>query len=101
MSAAPGQERTIGKVPVDPDGSVIVHLPVDVPLGLETLDAQGHVLRHQPAFLWIRPGENRACIGCHEQRNHAPRNIRPLATMHGPAHLDIKNPTSIPHPASP
>jgi len=101
VSAALGQQRTIGTVPVDSDGSVIVHLPVEVPLGLDTLDAQGHVLRHQPAFLWLRPGENRACIGCHEQRNHAPRNVRPLATTHAPAHLDLNSPTSAPHAATP
>jgi len=100
-SVGSGQQRTIGTVPVDSDGSVIVHLPADVPLGLDTLDAQGHVLRHQPAFLWLRPGENRACIGCHEQRNHAPRNIRPLATMHVPAHLDLNSPTTVPHAATP
>jgi hypothetical protein len=88
-SAGPGRQRTVGKVPVDSDGSVMVQLPVDVPLGLDTLDAQGRVLRHQPAFLWLRPGENRACVGCHEPRNHAPRNIRPMATMHRPAHLDL------------
>jgi len=87
--AGSGQRRAVGEVPVDPDGSVMVQLPVDVPLGLDTLDAQGRVLRHQPAFLWLRPGENRACVGCHEPRNHAPRNIRPLATMHRPAHLDL------------
>jgi hypothetical protein len=93
-SAGTGEQRTIGAVPVDSDGSVIVHLPADVPLGLDTLDAQGHVLRHQPAFLWLRPGENRACIGCHEPRNHAPRNIRPLATMHGPSRLDFADQTT-------
>jgi hypothetical protein len=88
----PGRLRTVGEVPVDADGSVIVQLPPDLPLGLDTLDAGGHVLRHQPAFFWLRPGENRACIGCHEPRNHAPRNIRPLATMHGPAHLEFTAP---------
>lgn len=90
----PGQQRTLGTVPVDSDGSVILQLPPDVALGLDTLDAQGHVLRHQPAFLWLRPGENRACVGCHEPHNHAPRNVRPLATMHGPAHLDFAGQTT-------
>jgi hypothetical protein len=88
----PGQPRTLGEVPVDSDGSVIVQLPVDTPLGLDTLDSEGHVLRHQPAAFWLRPGENRACVGCHEPRNHAPQNLRPLATMHGPAHLDLTSP---------
>ena len=100
-SVGSGQQRTVGTVPVDSDGSVIVHLPVDVPLGLDTLDAQGHVLRHQLASLWLRPGENRACIGCHEPRNHAPRNIRPLATMHRPAHLDLNSPATAPNEATP
>ncbi|HTL66820.1 MAG TPA: hypothetical protein VL200_04090 [Lacunisphaera sp.] len=84
-----GQVRPVGQVPVDADGSVIVQLPAGVPLGLDTLDAAGNVLRHQPAFIWLRPGENRACIGCHEPRNHGPRNVRPLAATHGPAHLDF------------
>jgi hypothetical protein len=96
-----GQQRTVGTVPVDSDGSVIVQLPVDVPLGLDTLDAKGHVLRHQPAFLWLRPGENRACVGCHEPRNRAPRNFRPLATMHGPAHLDLVDQTLAPRAPAP
>ena len=96
-----GQQRTLGQVPVDSDGSVIVQLPAEVPLGLDTLDAQGNLLRRQPALLWLRPGENRACIGCHEQRNHAPRNIRPLATMHKPVRLDFNSPTTAPHNATP
>jgi|CZKI01.1.fsa_nt_gi hypothetical protein len=96
-----GQQRTVGKVPVDSDGSVIVQLPVDVPLGLDTLDAQGRILRHQPAFLWLRPGENRACVGCHESRNHAPRNVRPLATMHKPEHLEFTEQTAAPRAAAP
>jgi hypothetical protein len=95
-SVGPGQQRTLGEVPVASDGSVIVQLPVDVPLGLDTLDAQGHVLRHQPASFWLRPGENRACIGCHEPRNHAPRNARPLATTQKPAHLGLTDPTTVP-----
>lgn len=79
--APSGQQRVLGKVPVASDGSVLVHLPVQVPLGFDTLDAQGHLLRHQPAFLWLQPDENRGCVGCHEPRNHAPRNVRPLATQ--------------------
>ncbi len=97
----PGKERTLGEVPVESDGSVIVQLPADTPLGLDTLDAAGHVLRHQPAALWLRPGENRACIGCHEPRNHAPQNVRPLATMHRPAHLDLNSATTGPQAPKP
>ena len=96
-----GQQRILGKAPVASDGSVLVYLPVNVPLGFDTLDAQGNLLRHQPAFVWLQPGENRACVGCHETRNHAPRNTRPLATLREPAHLDFTDPTTAPRAAAP
>ena len=94
--AGSGQDRTLGTVPVASDGSVLVRLPVKVPLGFDTLDAHGTVLRHQPAFLWLQPGENRGCVGCHERRNHAPRNIRPLATQIEPARLDLNDQPTAP-----
>jgi hypothetical protein len=96
-----GQQRTLGQVPVASDGSVLVYLPVGVPLGFDTLDAQGHLLRHQPAFVWLQPGENRACIGCHEARNHSPRNIRPLAAELEPARLDFTDQPTAPRAATP
>ncbi len=92
--AAPGQERALGTVPVAADGSVMVQLPVDVPLGFETLDAQGRVLRRQPACLWLRPGENHGCVGCHEPRNHTPHNVRPLAVQVAPTALDLTDPAA-------
>jgi hypothetical protein len=99
--AGPGQQRILGTVPVASDGSVLVYLPVNVPLGFDTLDAQGHLLRHQPAFVWLQPGENRGCVGCHEPRNHAPRNIRPLAAMLDPAHLEFTDQTTAPRATAP
>jgi hypothetical protein len=99
--AGSGQQRPLGAVPVASDGSVLVYLPVGVPLGFDTLDAQGQLLRHQPAFVWLQPGENRGCIGCHEPRNHSPRNIRPLATQREPARLDFPDQTTAPRAAAP
>ena len=92
---AAGPPRPLGTVPVAADGSVMVQLPADLPLGWDTLDAQGNILRHQPAIFWLRPGENRACVVCHEARNRAPKNARPLATMHRPAHLDLTPSTPV------
>jgi hypothetical protein len=96
-----GQPRVLGKAPVAADGSVLVYLPVGVPLGFDTLDAQGQVLRHQPAFLWLQPKENRGCVGCHEPRNHSPRNIRPLATQREPARLDLPDQKTAPSATAP
>ena len=61
------------------DGSFLAEVPADVPLGFESLDENGRVLRHEAPMLWVRPAENRSCIGCHEPRNRAPHNQRPLA----------------------
>ena len=101
VSAGSGQQRPLGTVPVASDGSVLVYLPVGVPLGFDTLDAQGNLLRHQPAFLWLQPKENRGCVGCHEPRNHSPRNIRPLATQREPARLDFADQTTAPRATAP
>jgi hypothetical protein len=78
-SLAPGQVQTLGEMPVQPDGSFMAEVPADVALGFETLDARGRVLQRLPPFLWVRPGENRSCIGCHAPHNRSPRNVRPLA----------------------
>ena len=99
--AASGQQQTLGQVPVAADGSVLVYLPVGVPLGFDTLDAHGRLLRHQPAFLWLQPGENRGCIGCHEPRNHSPRNVRPLAAQREPPALDFPDQTAGPRTPAP
>ncbi len=85
----PGQLRVLGTVPVASDGSVLVRLPAGVPLGLDTLDGAGRVLRHQPPVFWLLPGENRACVGCHERRSHSPRNVRPLAVQTDPESIGL------------
>jgi hypothetical protein len=76
---APGKIEALGEVPVQADGSFMAEVPANVPLGFETLDGQGKVLRREAPMLWLRPGENRSCLGCHEPHNRSPRNRRPLA----------------------
>lgn len=75
----PGNLCALGELPVQADGSFMAEVPANVPLGFDTLDANGRVLRHETPMLWVRPGENRSCLGCHEPRNRSPRNHRPLA----------------------
>jgi hypothetical protein len=76
---SPGNTCALGKAPVQTDGSFLVEVPADVPLGFETLDENDRVLRREEPMLWVRPGENRSCIGCHEPHNRSPKNHRPLA----------------------
>jgi hypothetical protein len=75
-----GTPRALGEVPVQADGSFMAEVPADTPLGFEALDAQGQVLRRLDPMVWVRPGENRSCVGCHAAPNRAPHNQRPLAT---------------------
>jgi hypothetical protein len=76
---APGRCRALGEVPVQEDGSFMAEIPADMPLGFEALDQQRQVLRRVEPIVWVRPGENRSCTGCHAAHNRAPHNHRPLA----------------------
>jgi Hydrazine synthase alpha subunit middle domain len=74
-----GAVRVLGEVPLQADGSFMAEVPSDLPLGFEALDQSRRVLRRVSPIVWVRPGENRSCIGCHEPHNHTPHNQRPLA----------------------
>ncbi|MBI2925141.1 MAG: hypothetical protein HYY24_05480 [Verrucomicrobia bacterium] len=88
LAGAPqGSVRALGEVPLQADGSFLAEVPADTPLGFEALDAQGKVLRRLPPMIWVRPGENRTCVGCHEPHNRSPRNSRPLAVNLPPVRL--------------
>lgn len=76
--------RDLGTTPLHPDGSFYVEVPADVPLRFELLDTDGRVLVHETEFNYVRPGETKGCIGCHEPRNTAPGNAPPHATGYPP-----------------
>jgi hypothetical protein len=92
MLTPQGQEQALGEVDVHPDGSFLVEVPADLPLGLETLDVHGQVIRRLSPSFWVRPGENRACIGCHEPHNQSPDNFRPLAVKEPPVRVALDSP---------
>jgi hypothetical protein len=79
-----GTTRSLGEVDLQADGSFMVEVPADTPLGFESLDARGQVRYRLAPSVWVRPGENRSCIGCHEPYNRSPRNHRPLAAALAP-----------------
>jgi hypothetical protein len=82
-----GCTNYLGTVALSADGSFVAEVPADLPLGFETLDSQGRVLRGTPPVVWVRPGENRSCVGCHEPHGRSPRNHRPLAVRSPTPHL--------------
>ena len=76
--------------PLRADGSFLAEVPADTPLGFESLDADGRVLHRLAPSLWLRPGENRSCLGCHQPYNRSPRNLRPIAASFPPILLKEK-----------
>ena len=88
---SPGNISALGEVPVQADGSFLAEVPADVPIGFEALDENGRVLRREAPMIWVRPAENRTCIGCHEPHNRAPHNHRPLAVSVPLTSLGLKN----------
>lgn len=71
--------RILGTTPIHPDGSFNVEVPADVPIRFELLDEDGRMLVHETEFNFVRPGETKGCVGCHENRRAASPNLRPLA----------------------
>ena len=61
--------QIIGYAPIEPDGSVRVNVPSDVPLSFSILDRNGRRVAGTPRhnnWITVRPGEEVTCHGCHD-----------------------------------
>ena len=76
--------RILGTVPVAKDGSFYVEVPSNTPFRFQLLDADGGVLVHETAFNYVRPGETKGCIGCHEPKDVMTPNTPPAAIHRRP-----------------
>ena len=65
-----GMREIVGYAPVEPDGSVKVKVPANVPLAVEVLDGEGRRIgpRHDNWFQ-VQPGDTVTCVGCHDLDN--------------------------------
>lgn len=81
--AGGGPGEVLAEGSVESDGSFFLEVPADTPLALTLLDQEGHALASLDSGIWVRPGENRGCIGCHEEPDRAPDNRRPLVLSKG------------------
>jgi len=61
-----GMREIIGYAPVEPDGSVKVKVPANIPLAINVLDKNGRRIgaRHQNWFQ-VKAGDTMECTGCH------------------------------------
>lgn len=74
---AGGEAVALGEAPVERDGSFYVEVPADRPLRLEVLDASGRAVRPMRSWFWMRPSEQRVCVGCHAGPERSPENKVP------------------------
>ena len=65
----------LGTVPVEEDGSAHFRVPAEKPLYFQAVDADGKAVRTMLSEVYLLPGENRGCIGCHEQVQTASENL--------------------------
>ena len=65
-----GMREIVAYAPIEPDGSVRIKVPANVPLAVEVLDANGRRIspRHQN-WIQLRPGEEVECNGCHSPQS--------------------------------
>ncbi len=87
VTAAFGMREILGYAVIEPDGSVRVKVPADVPLAITVLDADGRRLgRRHENWLQVRAGEQLRCNGCHDSgsgQSHGRSNL--FATVHAGA----------------
>jgi hypothetical protein len=63
----------LGDAPVREDGSVFFKVPARVPVYFQMLDEKGRMVQSMRSWTTIQPAENASCVGCHEDKNSAPR----------------------------
>ena len=70
VSTRQGMREIIGYAPIEPDGSVRIKVPANIPFTISVLDENGKRIssRHQN-WLQLRPGEIMNCGGCHDPVN--------------------------------
>lgn len=59
----------LGEAQVYADGSWLAEVPPYVPVHLQPIDKFGMAIRNQRLWIQGMPGEDRRCVGCHEQRS--------------------------------
>jgi hypothetical protein len=61
-----GMREILGYAPIQPDGSVQIQVPANVPFTIDLLDANAQrIASLHTSWLQLLPGETRTCNGCH------------------------------------
>jgi hypothetical protein len=76
--AGMGMREILGYAPIQPDGSVQLQVPANVPFIVEVLDVNGRrVVAQHTSWMQMIPGEVKTCNGCHTPPNGNATSVRP------------------------
>jgi hypothetical protein len=75
---AEGGRRLLGTVPVNEDGSAYFQVPANIPVYFQAVDAEGKAVQTMRSDVYLQPGEQRSCIGCHEAPHSSPMTLASL-----------------------
>jgi hypothetical protein len=81
--AGMGMREILGYAPIQPDGSVSIQIPANVPFIIDVVDRNAKrvtALGRHTSWLQLLPGETKNCNGCHSTANK---------TSHGRAGLTV------------
>ncbi|HVQ98376.1 MAG TPA: hypothetical protein VMS16_06145 [Mycobacterium sp.] len=70
LGRAQGMREILGYAPIQPDGSVQIQVPANVPFTVDIVDVNARrVLANHTSWLQLLPGETKSCNGCHSAVN--------------------------------
>ena len=76
-------KASLGLVPVEEDGSASFYAPAGKVLYFQALDENYNELQRMRSVVQLQPGEQRSCVGCHENRQST-SPIRPSLAARRP-----------------
>lgn len=76
--------RVLGTAPLRADGSFHVEAPADRLMHFQILDSNRRVLGNQLTWIYTRPGEQKSCVGCHEDPHATPKATLPRKALGRP-----------------
>jgi hypothetical protein len=68
--AGMGMREILGYAPVQPDGSVQIQVPANVPFTIDIVDVNARrISARHTSWMQVMPGETKTCNGCHSTAN--------------------------------
>ena len=81
-------KASLGTAPVESDGSASFYAPAGRVLYFEALDENLNEIQRMRSVVQLQPGEQRGCVGCHEDRRSTSQPKPSLAARRPPSRLE-------------